>query len=80
MNNLIKKTAIASLATIGILSVASTALAGYQNKWILEYHYMSGSSVVGEKIVNQCTGSVYNSGQITTNKRLVASEPCGYDF
>ncbi|WP_144207593.1 hypothetical protein [Shewanella donghaensis] len=80
MNNFIKKTAIASLATIGILSVASTALAGYQNKWILEYHYMSGSSVVGEKIVNQCTGSSTNIGQVTTSIRLVASEPCGYDF
>ena len=79
MNTLIKKTAIVSFTTIGILSAAFTASAGKQNQWILEYTYMSGSTVVGEQVINQCTGTVFNSGQITSSKRLVSSEPCGYD-
>ncbi|WP_153913979.1 hypothetical protein [Shewanella sp. TC10] len=80
MNNLIKKTVIASFATAGIISVAFSAYAGMQNKWILEYTYMSGSTVVGEQVVNQCTGSVFTSGTVTSSKRLVASEPCSYDM
>ncbi|ACA86724.1 hypothetical protein [Shewanella woodyi] len=79
MSKLIKKVAIATLVTTGALSAAFTAYAGKQDKWILEYVYMSGSTVVGEQVINQCTGSVFNSGQVTSNKVLVASEPCSYD-
>ena len=80
MNNIIKKIVIASLAVVGALSVASSASAGKQNKWILEYTYMSGSSVVGEQVINQCTGSVFTSGRVTSSKVLVSSEPCSYDM
>jgi hypothetical protein len=77
MSKLIKKVVIASLATVGMLSVAFAAYPDSRGKSILEYHYMSGSTVVGEQVVNQCTGSVYTSGQVTSTKILFNSEPCG---
>ena len=80
MNTLIKKSAIASLAAIGILSASFATYAGYQSKYILEYQYMSGSTVVGEQIINQCTGHTYTTGQVTNIKNRVGSEPCEYSF
>ncbi|WP_394204496.1 hypothetical protein [Shewanella waksmanii] len=76
----IKKTAITILAAAGVLTAATSAIAGKQNGWILEYTYMSGGNLVGEQVVNQCTGAVFTTGQVTSNKVLRASEPCSYDM
>ncbi|MDR8525315.1 hypothetical protein [Shewanella fidelis] len=76
---LMKKNLTIVLISAGLISVASSVYAGKQNKWILEYTFMSGSTVVGEQVINQCTSTEFTTGQVTANKVLRASEPCSYD-
>ncbi|WDD98013.1 DUF6289 family protein [Thalassomonas actiniarum] len=71
---------IAAIALTGItLSAASYAYAA-SSGYIKEFVYYSDASYstpVGEKVVNQCRGTTYSSGQVTSYVRLVGMEMCG---
>jgi len=75
------KTSLKKLISIGMTAATIfTASYAYAAFSILEFVYYSDSSystVVGEKVVNQCRGTTYTSGTTTSYVRLVGSEPCG---
>ncbi|WDE10787.1 DUF6289 family protein [Thalassomonas haliotis] len=74
------KTSLKKLLSIGLAAGtifgASYAYAAFS---ILEFAYYSDASystVVGEKVMNQCTGTTYTTGTVTSYRRIVGSEPC----
>ncbi len=74
------KTSLRKLISIGLSAVtifgASYAYAAFS---ILEFAYYSDASystVVGEKVENQCTGATYITGTVTSYRRIVGSESC----
>ncbi|WDE04308.1 hypothetical protein SG34_023660 [Thalassomonas viridans] len=75
------KTSMKKLLTAGAAAATIfTASYAYAAFSILEFVYYSDSSystVVGERVDNQCTGSTYTSGTVTPYVRIVGSEPCG---
>lgn len=75
------KISLRKLISIGLSAVtifgASYAYAAFS---ILEFAYYSDASystVVGERVDNQCKGTTYTSGTVTSYVRIVGSERCG---
>ncbi|WP_281560203.1 DUF6289 family protein [Thalassomonas sp. RHCl1] len=75
------QTSLKKLISIGLTGAtifgASYAYAAFS---ILEFAFYSDASystVVGERVVNQCTNSSYTSGTVTPYMRIVGSESCG---
>ncbi|WP_440056579.1 DUF6289 family protein (plasmid) [Pseudoalteromonas sp. T1lg65] len=75
------KTKTILLAASLVAGLAATAASAYRGGYIIEIlYYDNNGKVVGEKIINQCYGSTFTSGTVTSNARIVSSEPCGDNF
>lgn len=72
----LKKIKTIIFATIA-LSVASYAYAGGAFVELAYYSDASYSTIVGERVINQCRGTTYTSGQVTQYVKVLGSEPCG---
>ena len=75
------KSRLKKMTTLGLtalaISAASYVYAGGAIKEFVYYSDATYSTVVGERVINQCYGSTYTTGQVTQFVKLVGHEPCG---
>lgn len=66
--------AIALFVTLAASSAMAYAAAFVE---ISYYSDASKTTLVGERVINQCRGTVYTTGTVTAFSKITGHEPCG---